>query len=97
MYVYLHAKLSDFLMKFHSSSYHRWIISDYLPSSSGHSQNTANARAQHGHTMFGSSVVSRPRAAFCHLQYENAEASRGVWGMFPPKIFEHAYIEIQEI
>ena len=100
MYVYLHAKLygmSDFLMKFHNSSHHRWIKSDYLPSSSGRSQNTADARAQHGHTMFASSLVPRPRPAFCHLQYGNAEASRGVWGMFPPKILEHAYIEIREI
>ena len=34
--IYLHAKLygmSDFLMKFHSSSHHRWMISDYLASS----------------------------------------------------------------
>ena len=39
----------------------------------GRSQNTADARAQHGHTMFASSLVPRPHPAFRHLQFGNAE------------------------
>ena len=49
-------------------------------------QNAANARAQHGHTTFAS-LVPRPRPAFSRLQYGNAEATRGVWGLLPQKIF----------
>ena len=52
------------------------------------SQNTADARAQRGHTTFASSLVPRPRPAFSGLQYGNAEATRGVWGMLPQKILE---------
>ena len=37
-------------------------------SNQGRSQNTADARAQHRHTTFASSLISRPRPAFCHLQ-----------------------------
>ena len=50
-------------------------------------QSAADARAQHGHTMFAS-LVPRPRPAFSRLQYGNAEATRGVWGLLPQKILE---------
>ena len=36
----------------------------------------------------GTSLVPRPRPAFSGLQYGNAEATRGVWGMLPQKILE---------
>ena len=48
-------------------------------------QSAADARAQHGHTTFAS-LVPRPRPAFSPLQYRNAEATRGVWGLLPQKI-----------
>ena len=52
------------------------------------SQSAADARAQHGHTTFASSLVPRPHPAFSCLQYGNAEATRGVWGVLPRKILE---------
>jgi len=52
------------------------------------SQSAADARAQHGHITFASSLVLRPRPAFSRLQYGNAEATRKVWGMLPQKILE---------
>ena len=50
------------------------------------SQSAADARAQHGHTTFASSLVPRPRPAFSRLQYGNAEATRKV--SIPQKILE---------
>ena len=41
------------------------------------SQNKADPRAQHGHTMFARTSVP-----------ENAEASRGIWGYASPENFE---------
>ena len=63
------------LVTLHTSTWVQW-----------RSQSTAVARAQHGHTTFASSLVSRPRPAFSGLQYGNGEATRGVWGMLPQKI-----------
>jgi len=40
-----------------------------------------------GHSM-GTSLIPSPRPAFSGLQYRNAEATRGVWGMLPQKILE---------
>ena len=36
----------------------------------------------------GTSLVPRPRLAFSGLQYGNAEATRGLWGVLPPKILK---------
>ena len=53
------------------------------------SQNTANARAQHGHITFASGLVPRPRPALIKpLAVWNAEETSGVWGMLPQKILE---------
>ena len=54
-----------------------------------HSQNTADARAQRGHTMFASSLIPRPRTALIKpLAVRNAEETRGVWEMLSQKILE---------
>ena len=47
----------------------------------------ARAQPMPGHSM-GTSLVPRPCPAFSGLQYGNAEATRGVWGMLPQKILE---------
>ena len=51
------------------------------------SQSAADARAQHGHTTFASSLVPRPRPAFSGLQYGNAEATRRGLGDAPRENF----------
>ena len=48
------------------------------------SQSAVNARAQHGHITFASSLVLRPCPAFSRLQYRNAEA---FWGILPSENF----------
>ena len=52
------------------------------------SQNTADARAQNGHTTSSSRLVPRPHPAFCRLRYETSEATWGCGGMLPQKILE---------
>ena len=49
------------------------------------SQNTADVRAQRGHTTFASSLIPRPRPAFSRLQYGMHKQLGGVWGMLPIK------------
>ena len=49
------------------------------------SQNTADARAQHGHTTF---ARTQAPSSFKPLAVRNAEATRGVWGMLPQNILE---------
>ena len=57
-----------------------------LSSTSG----VARAQPMPGHSMgtLRLSLVPRPRPAFSRLQYRNAEATRGVWGMLPQKILD---------
>ena len=48
------------------------------------SQSAADARAQHGHTMFASSLVPSPYPAFSCLQYGKCRSNyKEVWGMLP--------------
>ena len=58
----------------------------HLPLTSG----VARAQPMAGHSMgtLRLSFVPRPRPAFSRLQYRNAEATRGVWGMLPQKILD---------
>ena len=50
------------------------------------SQNTANARAQRGHTTFVSCLVPRPRPPLCCLQY-GMQKQLGGLGDDPPQNF----------
>ena len=45
------------------AKFHLWFSQKLSNLWQWHSQNTTNARAQHGHTTFASSLVPRPRPA----------------------------------
>jgi len=48
-----------------------------------HSQNTADARAQRGHTTFASSLVPSPRPALSRLQYRMQKQIGGMGDALP--------------
>ena len=66
LYIYMYAKfygMSDFKMKFHSSSHHRWMISDYLASS--HEQGYSTQYS----TIYGTMIATISSWALACLQY----------------------------